>query len=938
MEAPEFVRFIRRWGLGLGVVFIVGIFYPLPARDYEISAHAALTNAIIEKYNATYPDAEIDSEFRFDLVRGAKEEDDNSRSLNHFYDPVRNRGLSFSGKSWMRSKSWAVADDVNNFTWGKGLDAYANSDYHRAFLILGHVLHLLEDASVPDHVRNDAHIVDSPYESFTKTLVPLPDAKPPVILADMASYFDIAATYANNGFYSADTINDSAYQKPKPDYIKQEGKYLYGFKADEYGAPYHLVHYVKIQKYLWASLQESKFLNHEENKILSDYWRLLSAHVIRHGAGMVKLFITEGEKLKKEQATNEKNSKSIYATLASVVDVFASTAESVDSYGDGLTEAESIPLEANVIDAPTAQTKASASATKAATKKTPAPKAASVKSKSSTTAAKKVTVKTAPPKACAYAKSVTPTRGPVIVNEVAWMGGTSSASDEWIELKNISDVPAVIGGWQVISKKGSISAVIPAGTTIPTASYYLLERTDDTSVPSITADFIYVGSLANTDDGVRLLDATCKAADDVGGDPAWPAGDAPARRTMERAKDFSWHDYTGSGANGIFGTPRAENSAPPLIKAGSAVGGSSSQAASVGQSVTVAAAPVPQFTRGDVIINDFLFDADGVDAGNEFVEFYNATDEVVRLTGWSIQIKSGALGTIKKMNCDDGLSIPANGCFLAWLGTPPADARPQFIWSSGTLNNTAATIYLSATPNTVQGDSDTNIVDSIAYIKEAIAGFAAGMSAERVGETSAVRARQAPSPNSCVRLADDEPIPSASKVNRAEEKSAAPFTLPTITVTKNPDSSGARISVAWGAYPFIPLINKDEPSWGALAFYLNHEPDGKAYISTADNRQSTGSSYALRMQYPIIRAGSFPWQNVLVLPDTRGNMTTDNGLFSDAYNYDTLMANTSAHVTTDTVIEKGDYITVGYYRFSHAGGGSQNLNLIYADPKKIYFK
>ena len=934
MEAPELVRCIKRWGRGLSAIFVTGILYPLPARDYEISAHAALTNAIVDKYNAAYPDAGIDDEFRFDLVRGAKEEDDGRRWLNHFYDPVRNRGLSYGGKTWMRSKSWAVADDVNDYTWALGLDAYARGDNHRAFLILGHVLHLLEDAAVPEHVRNDAHMLDSPYEAFTKTLVPVPDKTPPLLLGSTEEYLDAMAKYTNSGFYSADTIDDAAYAGPEPDYVVQEGKYLYGFKIDGEGSKYRLVQYVNGNKNL-------KFINQDNGKILFDYWRLLSAKSIRYGAGMVHLFISEGEKLKKEQAANEKNSKSIYTTLASVVDVFASTAESVDAYDDGLTEAESIPLEANANDALAPQASAKAV--------TPAPKATAAKSSTAqpkaTAAVKKATVKTAPPKACAYVKSVTPTRGPVILNEVAWMGGTASASDEWIELKNISDAPAVIAGWQVISKKGSISAVIPAGATVPAGGFYLLERTDDNSVPTITADFIYVGSLANTDDGLRLLDGNCKAADDVSGDPSWPAGDAPARRTMERDRDFSWHDYTGTGVDGTFGTPSAENSPPPLIKPGSAQGGGSSsapasvstapQTASVLQSVA-AASTAPQFARGDVIINEFLFDADGVDAGNEFVELYNATDEAVNLTGWSLQVKSGAAGAIKKKNFDDGLSIPANGCFLAWLGTPPPDARPHFVWSSGTLNNTAATIYISGGTDAVQSDSDASVVDAVSYSVDTIPGFAAGMSAERVGETQNVRARQSPSPNSCVRLADDEPVPSGGATAR-EEKSTAPFTPPAIIFYKNPAGAGSRIDVAWKAYPFLPRANPDEPSWGAMAFYLNHVPDGAVSLTT-DNRQSTGSAYALRMQYPIVRAGSFPWQSILVLPDSRGNMGADNGLFSDAYNYDRLTADSAAHATTDTEGTKGDYLTAGYYRFSGAGGGSQNLDLIYADPKKIFFK
>ncbi len=932
MEAPEFLSFVRRWGLGLGAVFAFGILYPLPARDYEISAHAALTNAIIEKYNAAYPDNEIDDGFRFDLIRGSKEEDDGNRSLNHFYDPVHDRGLNFGGKAWMRSKSWAVADDANGFTWQKGLDAYAAGDNHRAFLILGHVLHLLEDASVPEHVRNDMHALDSPYENFTKTLVPVADNLPPLVLNGMADYFDAMALYANKGFYSADTIDDSAYPAPKPDYVRQEGKYLYGFKTDEAGAPYYLVHYVKAGKYVWASLQESPLLNHEGNRILADYWRLLSGKAVRYGAGMAHAFIAEGEKLKKEKAAAKKP-VGAYASLASVFDVFAGVAVSAGTEDGWLVESASVSLEAGDADSPVAQAKAPVSAAKA------------VSAASSAAAAKKAAVKTPPPKACAYAASVTPAHGPVIINEAAWMGSKASASDEWIELKNISDAPAAIGGWQLLSKRGNISAVIPAGAAVPAHGFYLLERTDDSAVPAIAADFVYVGSLANADDGLRLVDGNCKAADDVDGSPSWPAGSAANRLTMERAGDFSWHDYTGNGASGIYGTPRAENSAPPAIKAGTASGGSSSvssQAAVPVQPVSAQAATAAQsavavqkpFARGDVIINELMFDAAGTDAGNEFVELYNPTDGQVDLTGWSLQVQSGAANTIKKKSFDDGLSIPANGCFLSWLGTPPADARPQFIWSSGTLNNTAATVYVSAGTDAVQGASDSSVVDAVSYVADAIPGFAAGMSAERVGETDAVRARQAPSPGSCVRLPDDEPVPNGGATGMAHAP-AAPFAVPAVTFGGNPNGAGSRIEVAWNDYPFIPQTLPS--TWTGIVFYLNHAPDGGQYLTT-DNRLASGSASALQLQYPNIRTGSFPMENMLVLPDVIGRMSVDNGLAGEAYNYDKLAADAGAHATTPAAGENGDYITAGYYRFWGGGGGSQTMELVYADPKKIYFK
>lgn len=938
MEAPELLAFLRRWGLGLSAIFAIGILYPLPAKDYEISAHAALTNAIINAYNAAYPDNEIDTAYRFDLIRGAKEEDDGNRSLNHFYDPVRNRGLSFGGKTWMRSKSWATAGDVNDYTWQKGLDAYAREDYHRAFLILGHVLHLLEDASVPEHVRNDAHLLDSPYESFTKTLVPAAGGKAPLVLENLNAYFDAMATYANSGFYSADTIHNPAYPAPTPDYVAQEGKYLYGFKSDAEGNKYHLINYgLKNQKSIFDG---------DNNQILSDYWRLLSAKAVRYGAGMVRTFVAEGEKLKKETAATKKRSQSIYATLASVADVFSSAAESVDAAGDGLAEAETVLLEANAADALAVQDAASGtSAAVAASVPVRKTKAASAVPAPT----KKTTVKTAPPKACAYVQTVTPTHGPVIINEVAWMGSKNSASDEWIELKNISGSPAVIAGWQVLSKRGNISAALPAGASIPAGGFYLLERTDDSAVPNVSADFVYVGSLANSDDGLRLLDANCKAADDVDGNPSWPAGNATGRLTMERTQDFSWHDYTGTGAGGIFGTPRAENSAPPAVKAGSASGGSSASSVSSGMSgasaqsaaaqtasaiQSVLVPPVQKFAKGDLVINEFLFDADGVDAGKEFVELYNPTDGQIRLAGWSLQVQSGAAGTVKKKNFDDGLSIPANGCFLAWLGTPPADARPHFVWSSGTLNNTAATIYVSAGTDEVSGTGDASVVDSIAYAVNAIPGFAPGMSAERVGEADAVRARQAPSPGSCVRLADDDPVPNGGALGTARP-AAPPFTPPAITFGPNPDGPGARIDVKWATYPFVPETYPD--MWTGIVFYLNHAPDGGRYLTT-DNHLASGSSNALQLQYPIIRAGSFPIENMLVLPDVLGGMSTDNGLFSDAYNYYMLEKDGGAHATTLTEAKEGDYVTAGYYRFWGAGGGTQTMELVYADPTKIYFK
>ncbi|MDD3919124.1 MAG: lamin tail domain-containing protein, partial [Candidatus Pacebacteria bacterium] len=144
---------------------------------------------------------------------------------------------------------------------------------------------------------------------------------------------------------------------------------------------------------------------------------------------------------------------------------------------------------------------------------------------------------------------------PVVINEVAWMGTDISSSDEWIELKNLTDENVSLYGWQLLDKDNNIKIVFEEDDVILANDYYLLERTDDTTISSILADKIYVGALNNTDESLRLFNNTCQLIDEVKADSDWPAGEAS--KSMERKSDLTWKTYSGDS----FGTPRAENSA-----------------------------------------------------------------------------------------------------------------------------------------------------------------------------------------------------------------------------------------------------------------------------------------------------------------------------------------------------------------------------------------
>jgi len=142
----------------------------------------------------------------------------------------------------------------------------------------------------------------------------------------------------------------------------------------------------------------------------------------------------------------------------------------------------------------------------------------------------------------------------VIINEVAWMGSAAGYSDEWIELKNITDQDIDLSGWQLQNKSQKIKISFLENEILPPGGLYLLERTDDDSAPQAVADKIYKGTLANKEEAIYLFDAACGLADAVIAGAKWPAGDNAAKKTMFRLPDFRWQTSALAG-----GTPRADN-------------------------------------------------------------------------------------------------------------------------------------------------------------------------------------------------------------------------------------------------------------------------------------------------------------------------------------------------------------------------------------------
>jgi hypothetical protein len=350
-------------------IFISGFFVsniPL-VFGYGANTHSFLTEEAFEFYNQKFPQNKISGELKQYLIDGSRREDDTPRWMNHFYDPVYNRGMTYDPKidilnigSWQSSKEWAkdsasqnkwlykvpaaMASILNaierkkiseistetDFTWQRAIGFYATGEKEKAMFMLGHVLHLLEDASVPDHTRNDAHPGDSPYELFAdkfnlqdpdKNLASRLLSRKPVILENLDSYFDELAKYSNNNFYSKETIGiQSGYNLPTPTDYERIKDILFARGEDEGG--FYKLSSQPVQSSILVNIKGA--ISIDDKRILSAYWSRLSTKSVEYSAGAINLFLEEAEKAE-EQGLIVNKEKSFIAQAGDAIKSFVSS-------------------------------------------------------------------------------------------------------------------------------------------------------------------------------------------------------------------------------------------------------------------------------------------------------------------------------------------------------------------------------------------------------------------------------------------------------------------------------------------------------------------------------------------------------------------------------------------------------------------------------------
>jgi hypothetical protein len=140
----------------------------------------------------------------------------------------------------------------------------------------------------------------------------------------------------------------------------------------------------------------------------------------------------------------------------------------------------------------------------------------------------------------------------VSINEIAWMGNASSSANEWIELVNDATTSVQLSGWHIVGKGGAPNIALSG--SIEANSYFLIERTDDLSVPNVDADLVasFGKGLSNTGETLKLTNASGTVVDIVIGGTNWSkiGGDNVTKKTAQR---------TLSGWITASPTPRAPN-------------------------------------------------------------------------------------------------------------------------------------------------------------------------------------------------------------------------------------------------------------------------------------------------------------------------------------------------------------------------------------------
>ncbi|MEK7131713.1 MAG: lamin tail domain-containing protein, partial [Patescibacteria group bacterium] len=169
-------------------------------------------------------------------------------------------------------------------------------------IALGHVLHLLEDASVPDHTRDDTHADlfgdhGSPYEKFTREytnshrLTLAEDLKNTnfINFSNVQEAIKGLAIYSNNSFFSEDTLSNKDFLSPDLKNVEIKINHI----NDE-----NILFLFDKQKQIYLAVLDNRTKNYSTSDkvfVLPSYRDHLFPKAVLTGASVINLFFKDVE-------------------------------------------------------------------------------------------------------------------------------------------------------------------------------------------------------------------------------------------------------------------------------------------------------------------------------------------------------------------------------------------------------------------------------------------------------------------------------------------------------------------------------------------------------------------------------------------------------------------------------------------------------------------
>jgi len=254
----------------------------------------------------------------------------------------------------------------------------------------------------------------------------------------------------------------------------------------------------------------------------------------------------------------------------------------------------------------------------------------------------------------------------VLINEIAWMGNESSANKEWIELWNNSEENVNLNGWRLYSKDNTPDIALSGIMT--SQGFFILERSDDLSLPYIKADLIYKGALGNSGEYLILQDNNGNIVDKIDASASWPSGDNITKQTMQLTFGNLVPESGILIKNWItsVATPKEQNKELEIINKKEKQEISNSQILNdkIEQSeIQQSGTKLPNVEKENVVqdsevinkkteyqyvnvdykilISEFMPNPDGNDTETEWIEIFNASDKEAQIGGFILDDKQG---------------------------------------------------------------------------------------------------------------------------------------------------------------------------------------------------------------------------------------------------------------------------------------------------------